>query len=105
MAQAQGSLSSAVYAVEGVPLNSHLLQSSVTRPGSTLGDCSTTSRHIRTRAVRPNEFLDIQTVTFATVSQRDQFLKEQKNAVAPIMRKRKQGCYGSHPRHGFNRKP
>jgi len=62
-------------------------------------------RHIATRVVRPNEFLGIQTVTFATANQRDHFLREQKNAVVPIMRKRKQGCYGSHPRHNFNRKP
>ena len=56
------------------------------------------------RVTRVNFAGEEQQVVFATASQRDQFLRNQKSIAPPIVRRRKQGCYGSHPRHNFNRK-
>ncbi len=51
------------------------------------------------RVVRINCAGEEQQVSFATAQMRDAFLLAQKNFVPPVMRKRKQGPYGSHPRH------
>ncbi len=56
-------------------------------------------RHIRTRIVRPNEFLGVQTVTFATASQRDDFLRAQSAARnEPVKNRHRNAQYGAHQR-------
>jgi hypothetical protein len=56
------------------------------------------------RVTRINFAGETQEVRFLNEQMRERFLRDQKNLVPKVEHKRRQGPYGSHPRHNFNRK-